>query len=91
MACDTPTATGTGSYGLYWLLLMDACTCLGVWPTSAATMPTMAGFCAASARDSRISSCGVFETSTVPLRSTISPRGAGTLTTRTWLRVTAAA
>ena len=91
MAGETPTATGTGSYGLYWLLLMDACTCLGVWPTSAATMPTMLGFCAASARESRISSCGVLETSTVPLRSTISPRGAGMLTTRTWLRVTAAA
>ena len=54
-------------------------------------MPTMAGFDVASARDSRISCCGVFETSTVPLRSTISPRGAATLTTRTWLRVTAAA
>ena len=91
MSWDTPTATGTGSYGLYWLLLMDACTCFGVWPTSAATMPTMAGFCIASARDNRISSCGVLVTSTVPSRSTISPRGAATLTTRTWLRVTAAA
>ena len=54
-------------------------------------MPTMPGFCAASARESRISCWGMFDTRTVPLRSTISPRGAGTLTTRTWLRVTAAA
>ena len=61
MAGETPTATGTGSYGLYWLLLMDACTCLGVWPTSAATMPTMLGFCVASARESRISCCGVLD------------------------------
>ena len=91
MAVETPTATGTGSYGLYWLLLMDACTWAGVWPTSAATMPTMPGFCAASARESRISCCGMFDTRTVPLRSTISPRGAAMLTTRTWLRVTAAA
>ena len=75
MSCDTPTATGTGSYGLYWLLLMEACTCSGVWPTSAATMPTMFGFWVASARDSRISSWGMLDTSTVPLRSTISPRG----------------
>ena len=70
---------------------MDACTCFGVWPTSAATMPTMLGFWAASARDSRISSSGMLDTSTVPPRSTTSPRARPTLTTRTWLRVTAAA
>ncbi len=34
---------------------------------------------------------GRWSTRTVSLRSTISPRGAATLTTRTWLRVTAAA
>ena len=54
-------------------------------------MPTMAGFCVPRRRESRISSWGMLETSTVPARSTISPRGAATLTTRTWLRVTAAA
>ena len=91
MDAVTPSATGTGSYGLYWLLVTDASTCAGVCPTSAATLPTMDGFCTTSARDSRISSWGTFDTSTVSLRSTISPRGDGTLTTRTSLRVTAAA
>ena len=61
------------------MLLTAACTSWGVWPTSAATNPMMLGFWAASARDSRISCCGMFETSTVALRSTISPRGAGML------------
>ena len=32
VAVDTPVATGTGSYGLYWTLLTDACTCFGVSP-----------------------------------------------------------
>ena len=42
-------------------------------------------------RESRSSCSGTLVTRTVSLRSTISPRGAATLTTRTWLRVTAAA
>ena len=91
VAAETPVATGTGSYGLYLSLLTLACTWVGVCPTRAATWATMAGFCEAATRERRISCSGTLPTSTVSLRSTISPRGGVTVTTRTWLRVACAA
>ena len=58
MAVETPTATGTGSYGLYWLLLMDGGHLGRRLADESGHLPTMPGFCAASARESRISCCG---------------------------------
>ena len=83
MAIGALSRTGTGAYWLYWESAMAAFSSLGVLPTRAATLPTMEGSDSAVARDRRISCSGTSPARIVPLRSTISPRVAGTLTTLT--------
>ena len=91
MAVETPSRPGTGSYGLYWVLLMAACDLGRRLADQRGHLADDAGVLRRLGPREQDLLCGMFDTSTVPLRSTIWPRGAGTLTTRTWLRVTAAA
>ena len=74
----TPPATGTGSYGLYCTLLTAACTWVGVSPDQGGHLPDDApGSAAPRPATAGSLPASVFDTSTVPLRSTISPRGGG--------------
>ena len=81
---------GTGAYGLYCRLLMACCSCGTVMPSSGARRVSMDGSWLATSRLTSMTGSLTLPTSTLPLRSSIRPRGAWVYTSRTPLLAAAA-